>query len=73
MLIVAGNFGTEAALSMALDGHKVTVLSPEPDMIDWNHMDSYNVADQMNLYRNASNFKYFLKATVKGITNGNAP
>jgi len=71
VFIGAGKFGTEAALSMALDGYNVTVLSPGQDMIDPDDIGPHNVTAQTNLYRNHPNFKYFLKTTVKGITGGN--
>ena len=45
-MIGAGKFGTEAALSMALDGYKVTVLSPGPDMIDPDDIGPHNVTTQ---------------------------
>ena len=70
VFIGAGKFGTEAALSMALDGYKVTVLSPGPDMIDPDDIGPHNVTAQTNLYRKHPNFKYFLKTTVKDITGG---
>jgi len=70
VMIGAGKFGTEAALSMALDGYKVTVLSPGPDMIDPADIGPHNVTAQTNLYRNHPNFKYYLETTVKDITGG---
>jgi NADPH-dependent 2,4-dienoyl-CoA reductase/sulfur reductase-like enzyme len=70
VMIGAGKFGTEAALSMTLDGHKVTVLSQGPDMIEPGDIGSHNATNQTNLYRNHPNFKYFLKTTVKSITGG---
>jgi NADPH-dependent glutamate synthase beta subunit-like oxidoreductase len=70
VFIGAGKFGTEAALSMALDGYKVTVLSPGKDMIDPDDIGPHNVTAQTNLYRNHPNFKYFLNTTVKSIGGG---
>jgi thioredoxin reductase len=70
VFIGAGKFGTEAALSMALDGYKVTVLSPGPDMIDPEDIGPHNVTAQTNLYRNHSNFTYHLEAMVKSISGG---
>jgi len=70
VFIGAGKFGTEAALSLALDGHKVTVLSAGPDMIDPGDIGPHNVTAQTNLYRNHPNFKYFLNTMVKDITGG---
>jgi 2,4-dienoyl-CoA reductase-like NADH-dependent reductase (Old Yellow Enzyme family)/thioredoxin reductase len=70
VVIGAGKFGTEAALSMALDGYKVTVLSPGPDMIDPDDIGPHNVTAQTNLYKSSPNFKYFLNTTVKSISGG---
>ena len=70
VMIGAGKFGTEAALSMALDGYKVTVLSAGQDMIDPDDIGPHNVTTQTNLYRKHPNFKYFLKTTVKSIAGG---
>jgi NADPH-dependent 2,4-dienoyl-CoA reductase/sulfur reductase-like enzyme len=70
VFIGAGKFGTEAALSLALDGKKVTVLSSTPDMVDPDDLGPHNMTAQTNLYRNHPNFKYFLKTTVKSIAGG---
>jgi len=70
VMIGAGKFGTEAALSMALDGRKVTVLSATEDMIGPEDIGAHNVTAQTSLYRSHSNFKYFLKTTVKSISGG---
>jgi pyruvate/2-oxoglutarate dehydrogenase complex dihydrolipoamide dehydrogenase (E3) component len=71
VMIGAGKFGTEAALSMCLDGRKVTVLSPGPDMIDPGDIGPHNVTAQTRIYRSHPNFKYFLETMVKSITGGN--
>jgi NADPH-dependent 2,4-dienoyl-CoA reductase/sulfur reductase-like enzyme len=70
VMIGTGKFGTESALSMALDGYKVTVLAPGKDMIDPDDIGPHNVTSQTNLYRNHPNFKYFLNTTVKSISGG---
>jgi NADPH-dependent 2,4-dienoyl-CoA reductase/sulfur reductase-like enzyme len=70
VFIGAGKFGTEAALSLALDGKKVTVLSSTPDMVDPDDLGPHNMTAQTNLYRSHPNFKYYLKTTVKSITGG---
>jgi pyruvate/2-oxoglutarate dehydrogenase complex dihydrolipoamide dehydrogenase (E3) component len=70
VVIGSGKFGTEAGLSMAMDGYKVTVLSAGPDMIEPDDIGPHNVTAQTNLYKKHPNFKYFLKTTVKSITGG---
>jgi NADPH-dependent 2,4-dienoyl-CoA reductase/sulfur reductase-like enzyme len=70
VMIGAGKFGTEAAISMVLDGHKVTVLSPGEEMFDLADIGPHSVTAQTNLYRNHPNCKYFLNTTVKSISGG---
>jgi len=70
VMIGSGKIGTEAALSLALDGYKVTVLSAGPDMIEPDDIGPHNVTAQTNLYRNHPNFTYHLNTVVKGITGG---
>jgi len=70
VMIGSGKIGTEAALSLALDGYKVTVLSPGPDMIDPADIGPHNVTAQTNLYRSHPNFTYHLNTMVKSITGG---
>ena len=70
VVVGAGKFGVEAAVSMALDGHKVTVLSPNGEMIDPADIGSHNVTPQTKLYKTLPDFKYFLNTTVTDITGG---
>jgi pyruvate/2-oxoglutarate dehydrogenase complex dihydrolipoamide dehydrogenase (E3) component len=70
VMIGSGKFGTEAALSMALDGHKVTVLASGEEMFDLIDIGPHNVTAQTNIYRNHPNFSYHMKAIPKSITGG---
>jgi len=70
VMIGAGKFGTEAAISMVKDGHKVTVLAPGEEMIDPEDIGPHSVTHQENIYKNHPDFKYFMKTTVKSITGG---
>jgi len=70
VMIGAGKFGTEAAISMVLDGHKVTVLAPGEEMIDPADVGPHNVGKQERIYKNHPDIKYFMKTTVKSIAGG---
>jgi len=70
VVVGAGKLGVEAALSIALDGHKVTVLSPNGEMYNPADIGAHNVSEQTKLYKSLPNFKYFLNTTVTGITGG---
>ena len=70
VMIGAGKFGVEAAVSMVLDGHKVTVLAHGEEMFDLGDIGPHGVTAQTNLYRNHPNCKYFLNTTVKSISGG---
>jgi len=70
VMIGAGKIGTEAAIGIAKDGHKITVLAPGDEMIDAEDAGPHNVGNQERIYKNHPNFKYFMKTTVKGISGG---
>jgi len=67
VMIGAGKIGTEAAIGIAKDGHKITVLAPGDEMIDVEDAGPHNVGNQERIYKNHPNFKFFMKTTVKGI------
>ena len=68
VMIGAGKLGTEAAIGIAKDGHKITVLAPGDEIIDAEDVGAHNVGNQERIYKNHPNFKYFMKTTVKSIT-----
>ena len=70
VMIGAGQFATEAAICIAKDGHKITVLAPGKDMIEPQNTGAHNMANQIAIYKNHPNFSYVLQATVKDITGG---
>ncbi len=70
VMIGAGKFATEAAISMVKDGHRVTVLAPGEEMIDPGDIGPHSVTHQENIYKNHSDFKYFMKTVVKSIDGG---
>jgi NADPH-dependent 2,4-dienoyl-CoA reductase/sulfur reductase-like enzyme len=70
VMIGAGKFGTEAAIGIAKDGHKITVLTSGKEMIEPEAIGAHNVYNQEAIYKNHPNFSYVLQATVKSITGG---
>jgi len=70
VMVGAGKIGTEAAIGIVKDGHKITVLAPGDEMIDAEDCGPHNVGNQERIYKNHPDFKYFMKTTVKGITGG---
>jgi NADPH-dependent 2,4-dienoyl-CoA reductase/sulfur reductase-like enzyme len=70
VMIGAGKIGTEAAICIVKDGHKITVLAPGDEMIDAEDAGPHNVGNQERIYKNHPDFKYFMKTTVKDITGG---
>jgi pyruvate/2-oxoglutarate dehydrogenase complex dihydrolipoamide dehydrogenase (E3) component len=69
-MIGAGKFGTEAAVSTCLDGHKVTVLAPGEEMIDPKDVGPHNVGTQERIYKSHPDFTYHMKTTPISITGG---
>jgi len=70
VMIGAGKFGTEAAIGIAKDGHKITVLTSGKEMIEPEAIGAHNVYNQEAIYKNHPNFSYVLQAAVKSITGG---
>jgi len=70
VMIGAGKIGTEAAIGIAKDGHKVTVLASGKEMVEPEAVGAHNMYNQEAIYKNHPNFSYVLQATVKGITGG---
>jgi pyruvate/2-oxoglutarate dehydrogenase complex dihydrolipoamide dehydrogenase (E3) component len=70
VVVGAGQYVTEAAICMAKDGHKVTVLAPGKEMIEPDHTGAHNMANQIAIYKNHPNFTYVLETKVKDMTGG---
>jgi 2,4-dienoyl-CoA reductase-like NADH-dependent reductase (Old Yellow Enzyme family)/thioredoxin reductase len=70
VVVGAGQFATEAAICMAKDGHKVTVLAPGKEMIEQKNAGAHNMANQIAIYKNHPNFTYVLETKVKSMTGG---
>jgi len=69
VVIGAGKFGYEAALGMALDGHKVMLIGSGKDLIETDYIGPHNMSNQQSR-QSHPNFSYALQATVKSITGG---
>lgn len=70
VIIGASLFGTEAGIGLAKDGHKVTVLTSEKEMIPEEFVGPHNLMNQIDIYQNHPNFSYILEATAKNISGG---
>jgi pyruvate/2-oxoglutarate dehydrogenase complex dihydrolipoamide dehydrogenase (E3) component len=70
VVIGAGRIGTEAAIGMAKDGHKVTVLASGKEMIEPEFVGAHNMANQTNIYRNHPNLRYFTETMVTSLAGG---
>ncbi len=70
VMIGAGKLGTEAAIGIVKDGHKITVLAPGDEMIEAEDCGPHNVGNQERIYKNHPNFKYFMNTKVTDITGG---
>jgi pyruvate/2-oxoglutarate dehydrogenase complex dihydrolipoamide dehydrogenase (E3) component len=69
-MIGAGKLGTEAAVCIVKDGHKITVLAPGDEMIEAEDCGPHNVGNQERIYKNHPDFKYFMNTKVTDISGG---
>jgi NADPH-dependent 2,4-dienoyl-CoA reductase/sulfur reductase-like enzyme len=70
VMIGAGKIGTEAAIGIVKDGHKITVLAPGDEMIDVADAGPHNIGNQERIYKNHPDFTYHMKTMVKRIDGG---
>jgi len=70
VVVGAGKYGFEAALGMAKDGHKVTVLASGDRLFEPEVQGPHNMQNQERIYQSHPNFSYELKTTVKSISGG---
>jgi NADPH-dependent 2,4-dienoyl-CoA reductase/sulfur reductase-like enzyme len=68
VIIGAGVFGTETAICLAKDGHKVMVLASGKEMIPASHIGPHNYENQIDLYRNHENISYELETIATKIS-----
>jgi pyruvate/2-oxoglutarate dehydrogenase complex dihydrolipoamide dehydrogenase (E3) component len=70
VIIGAGVFGTETAICLAKDGHKVMVLASGKEMIPEDAIGPHNKENQIDIYQNHENISYALEAVATGISGG---
>ncbi|MBN1627751.1 MAG: FAD-dependent oxidoreductase [Deltaproteobacteria bacterium] len=70
VVIGAGVFGTEAAICMAKDGHKVTIITGEKQLIPAEAIGPHNMENQQRLSQSHPNITSILEATATRIANG---
>jgi pyruvate/2-oxoglutarate dehydrogenase complex dihydrolipoamide dehydrogenase (E3) component len=70
VIIGAGVFGTETAICLAKDGHKVMVLASGKEMIPEEAIGPHNMEIQIDLYKNDENISYALETIATGISGG---
>jgi pyruvate/2-oxoglutarate dehydrogenase complex dihydrolipoamide dehydrogenase (E3) component len=69
-IIGAGVFGTEAAICMAKDGHKVTIITSEKQLIPNEAIGPHNMENQLSLSQSHPNISSVLEAIATHISNG---
>jgi NADPH-dependent 2,4-dienoyl-CoA reductase/sulfur reductase-like enzyme len=70
VIIGSGIYGTETAICLAKDGHKVMVLASGKEMIPASHIGPHNMENQIDLYQNHENISYELQTLPTKITKG---
>jgi thioredoxin reductase len=67
VVIGEGFYSTEAAIGMAKDGHKVTILCPTKDLIERAYIGPHNMMDQIQILECHPNINFELDAKVTSI------
>jgi len=70
VFIGAGRIGTESALGLCKDGHKVTLLCTGTDLIELEYIGSHNMMNQIAILQNHPDFNFVLNAMPKEISGG---
>ena len=70
VMIGAGRIGTETAMGIAKDGHKVTILCSGKDLIEMECIGSHNMMNQIAILQNHPDLDFATEVTVKDITGG---
>ena len=74
VIIGAGTYGTETGISLAKDGHKVTLLTSRTDrgqgneLIDEEDIGPHNKTNMVDLYQHHPNFSYIMEVTATRIS-----
>jgi len=70
VFIGAGRIGTEAAIGMAKDGHKVTQITSGKLLIELEAIGPHNMMNQILILQNHPDYDFILEATPKSISEG---
>jgi thioredoxin reductase len=70
VFIGAGRIGTEAAIGMAKDGHKVTQITSGKLLIELEAIGPHNMMNQVLILQNHPDYNCILEATPKSISEG---
>ena len=70
VFIGAGRIGTECAIGMVKDGHKVTQIASGKDLIEEDCIGPHNMMNQIGILEAHPDYSCVLQATVKDITGG---
>jgi pyruvate/2-oxoglutarate dehydrogenase complex dihydrolipoamide dehydrogenase (E3) component len=70
VIIGAGVFGTEAAICIAKDGHKVTILTSAKQLIPNEAIGPHNMENQLNLSQSHPNISSVLEVVATRISDG---
>jgi 2,4-dienoyl-CoA reductase-like NADH-dependent reductase (Old Yellow Enzyme family)/thioredoxin reductase len=70
VLIGAGRIGTECAIGIAKDGHKITQISTGEDLIEQELIGSHNMMNQILILQDHPNYDCVLNAMPKSIDSG---
>lgn len=70
VFIGAGRIGTESALGICKDGHKVTLLCTGTDLIELEFIGSHNMMNQIAILQNHPDFNFILNAMPGKISGG---
>jgi thioredoxin reductase len=70
VIIGSGVYGTETAICLAKDGHRVMVLASGREMIPASHIGPHNMENQIDLYQNHENISHELQTLPTKISKG---
>jgi 2,4-dienoyl-CoA reductase-like NADH-dependent reductase (Old Yellow Enzyme family)/thioredoxin reductase len=70
VLLGAGRIGTECAIGIAKDGHKVTQISTSNDLIELDLIGSHNMMNQILILQEHKNYACETNAMPKSISGG---
>jgi 2,4-dienoyl-CoA reductase-like NADH-dependent reductase (Old Yellow Enzyme family)/thioredoxin reductase len=70
VFIGAGRIGTESALGICKDGHKVTLLCTGTELIELKYIGSHNMMNQIAILQNHPDFNFVLNAMPTKISGG---